>query len=317
MQSAKKKEEEVAPKLTMVPPPQDADAALKAVLLEVEQIARKGSPHVNVEVQVVVRKIKAVLADVRSDAMLYEALKSLASARLFDFKCVNRLGTNVSALWLAGHHAKREKEQSERAVPEETAKEATHIREELTRTMRYHFGRDPVEGPSVNAIQNSVDYLELTNDLRYLHELSVRFHERLSRDAMYDTKMAARAKHLCEEIMGALDHTAVDEIRWIDRVAALWSLVKADYNELKNVGRFVLRATPDEAERRFPSLVKGPTRSKRATDAHEPRTPTNDNTTPRGALPAQDVAAPTDTMPAEGVPVSVKSAGRKMKRSRR
>jgi hypothetical protein len=160
------------------------------------------------------------------------------------------------------------------------------VREELTSAVRYHFRRDPVEGPVVNAIKNGPDYLVLANDLRYLHEMFLRFPATLARDRFYDAKMIADAKRLSDEILDALDRTAVDSIRWVDRVATLWSMVKTDYNELKSVGRFLLRATPSEAERRFPALAHSPGRPRRsATKGSTTKTPANNNSTHNASVP--------------------------------
>ena len=78
-------------------------------------------------------------------------------------------------------------------------------------------------------------------------------------------------------------------LREVDRVAALWSIVKADHDELLEVIRFLLRATPDRGKGRFPRLVGGPGRSKRAS--------ASEGEVEEGDVPAEEPeeAAPTPT----------------------
>ncbi len=88
---------------------------------------------------------------------------------------------------------------------------------------------------------------------------------RVARDAFYDPAHVADAKRIGDQLRDALDARESDEVRWVDRAAALWATVRADYAELQQVGRFLLRATPELAKETFPALVKGgPGRGKRS-----------------------------------------------------
>lgn len=258
-----------APARTMMPAPVSDEEALEEVLREVEQIARRGAPVVNVDVQVAAQKVKAALADLREDVRLYERVKAQAAVGEFDFDVLDRLQRNGPALWLLGHRARVEREQSARLIDEATLNRATYVRAELGRIATYHFGRDPLEGAAVLKIGNSIDHQVLANDLRYLHDLCVRRRKKLEGDANLTPDLLKDARRISDELLDAFGDRASTGLREADRVAALWSVVKADHDALLEVLRYLLRATPDRGKARFPRLVGGPGRSKRTNSAGE------------------------------------------------
>ncbi len=250
--------------LSMAPAPVDDEAALREVLREVDPLARR-SASVNVDVQVPGRRLRRVLGRIRRDARLYESLKTLAAVGLFDFEVLNRLQRAAPALWLVGHRAKLERARGARAVDPALVERGAFVREEMARIARHLFGRDPIEAAAVNDLDHGNDHLRLANHLRYLHDLFVRHEARVARDAFYDPAHVVDAKRIGDQLRDALDARESDEVRWVDRAAALWATVRADYAELQQVGRFLLRATPELAKETFPALVKGgPGRGKSA-----------------------------------------------------
>jgi cell division septation protein DedD len=251
----------------MEPGPVSDEEAVAEVIREVDQIARRGATPVNVDVQVAAQKVKAALKDLRADAALYARVKGQASVGEFDFAVLDRLQRNGPALWLLGHRAKIEREQSARLLDEATLARAMDVRVELLRVASYHFGRDPKEADTLEAIGNTGDHLLLANDLRYLHGLCVRHKKRLAADANCTPELVAEARQLADRLREAMEGRASSELREVDRVAALWSMVKPDHDALVEVLRYLLRASPDRGKGRFPRLVGGPGRGRRASEA--------------------------------------------------
>ena len=290
---------------TMAPAPVSDEEALSGVLREVDQIARRGTPPVNVDVQVAAQKVKATLKDLRADVRLYERVKTQASVGELDFAMLDRLQRNGPALWLLGHRAKLEREESARLVDAATLERGLEVRAELLRVAAYHFGRDPIEGANVGAIGHTNDHLLLANNLRYLHDLCVRHKKRLEGDANCAPALVAEARHIADLLRDALDGRASSELREADRVAALWSIVKADHDELLEVLRFLLRGTPDRGKGRFPRLVGGPGRSKRAAGSEGDDEGDGPAEEPEGEAAPTPVVAPTDAVkPAEVKPAA-------------
>lgn len=293
---------------TMEPEPMSDEEAVRAVLRDVERIARQGAPQVNVDVQVAAQKVKATLKDLRADAALYGRVKAVAGVGEFDFGALDRLQRNGSALWLLGHRAKLEREQSARLLDEATLARAMTVRTELHRVVVYHFGRDPKESAAVAAIGNGPDHLVLANDLRYLHDLCAREKKRLANDANCPPALVLEARTLADGLRDALAGRASNGLREVDRVAALWSLVKVDHDALVTVLRFLLRETPDGGKGRFPRLGAGPGRAKRASDNDnegddDGEAPANDPTDPAPVAPTDaKPVAPTDAKPAADPP---------------
>jgi len=286
----------------MEPGPVSDEEAVAAVIREVDQIARRGATPVNVDVQVAAQKVKAALKDLRADDGLYARVKAQASVGEFDFAALDRLRRNGPALWLLGHRSKLEREQSARLVDEATLDRAMEVRVELLRVAIYHFDRDPKEADTVKAIGNTRDHLLLANDLRYLHDLCVRHKKRLAADANCTPELVAEARKTADLLREALEGRASNELREADRVAALWSIVKADHNALVEVLRFLLRASPDRGKGRFPRLVGGPGRSKRTAEGEGDE---------EGEVPAEEPEAappptPVDAKPAEAKPAEPK-----------
>ena len=312
--------------LSMAPAPLDDESALRDVLREVDPIARR-SASVNVDVQVPGRRLRRVLARIRRDARLYEGFKLLAAVGIFDFEVLNRLQRAAPALWLVGHRAKLERARGARTVDAATVERGVFVREEMARIARHLFGRDPIEAPAVNDLDNGNDHLRLANHLRYLHDLFVRHEARVARDVFYDATHVADAKRIGDLLRDALDGRESDEVRWVDRAAALWANARADYAELQQVGRFLLRATPDLAKETFPALVKGgPGRGKRAVEDDAADEEAVDDAPPpanEAEKPAEEKAAPVVAAPAEGraetpaeKPAVVKAGAKAKKRAK-
>jgi hypothetical protein len=168
------------------------------------------------------------------------------------------------------------------------------VRTVLRRVAEYHFGRDAKEGAAVAAIGNGPDHLVLANDLRHLHDLCAREKKRLASDANCPPVLVTEARTLADHLRDALAGRASNGLGEVDRVAALWSLVKADHDALVTVLGFLLRETPDGGKGRFPRLGAGPGRAKRASD--------NDNEGDDDE-PADDPAAPAPIAPTDAKPV--------------
>jgi hypothetical protein len=261
--------------LTIAPAALDDDSALASILVEVD--ARIGSPTaaLNVDPQKAADTVIAVITAFRKDRGLYQRFKVLAAVGEVKFELLARLNRYAPALWHAAHNHKIERGDSDRAVPEEILSLGQEIRKELHRVLDYHFHDDPELGPRLARIRNTNDRLVLANDLRFLATVALDHGDVLVGDRRYKPKRVKQALGVSTDIRSALGADEVAPVRWLDRCAVLWTLVLRDYDELKQVGRFLLRAQPDEAKRKFPSLVKsqGGRRKKTAPTEGEPAAP--------------------------------------------
>jgi hypothetical protein len=317
--------------LTIQPISIDDDGVLQSVLTEIDATLGGPTAHINVELQPAADTVIRVIAGLRGDAALYQRYKVLAAVGETDFAVLTRLNRYAPAMWFAAYRDKLEREAPTRAVSEATVVRGGELRDELHRVLGYHLGKHPVEGPRLRAITRGNDYLALANNLRYLAELAIEHGELLTTDRQYEATWVQEALGISTEVRLSLGAKVVPDVRWLDRCAALWTHVQRDYAELANTARFLLRARPDEAKRRFPSLVKGGGR--RSDDVEEvpevdtanddSDAPANDAEAKADAPPAQDAPTPTaDAKPAEPkgptvVKATKKTAAKKTKKTAR
>lgn len=242
---------------TIQPVSIDDAGILQAVLAEVDAGLGAPTAHVNVDLQTAADAVIRVIAGLRGDGALYGRYKVMAAVGETDFAVLTRLNRHAPAMWFAAYRDKLEREAPGRVLTEATVKRAGDLRDDLLHVLGYHLGKDPAEGPRLRAITRGNDHLALANNLRYLAELAIAHGELLAGDRQHDPDGVQEALALSTEIRLARGAKEVPDVRWLDRCAVLWTGVQRDYAELANVGRFLLRARPDEAKRRFPALVKG------------------------------------------------------------
>ena len=258
---------------TLVPVAVDDDAMLTTILAETDAKIGTATATLNVDPQAAADTVIAVVTALRDDKALYARYKALVAIKEADFNVLVRLNRYAPALWLAGYHHKLEREESPRAVPEEVVTRGMELRDALHLVLHYHFHDDKELGPGLARVQRKQDHRVLANDLRFLATAALDHADELVHDRRYVPEQVKEALGVSSEIRRALGAKEVAPVRWLDRCRVLWSLVQRDYDDLQEVGRFLLRAQEDEGRRRFPSLVKGGG-SRRKDTGEEP--PAND-----------------------------------------
>lgn len=240
-------------KFTLRPAPEDGEVAWGAMADEVD--ARVGAPvtTVNTELQEAAERAIDVLDRLHGDEGLYAKFKLAGSVGLFDFAVLKRTQTVAWALWHARHEQRCEELMPERKVDDVTLEEAVTLRAKLARVAKYHLEFHQDEGPLVQSVTADRERRKIANDLEVLAKVFKRHYELLTSDPYYEADGAERAHVLAMVILRALGKT--ERATWTDRCAVLWTMLLADYKEVRDAGRWLLRARPDEAIARFPGLV--------------------------------------------------------------
>jgi hypothetical protein len=280
---------------TIQPVSIDDGSVLQSVLAEVDAAIGAPTAQINLDLQTAADTVIRIIAGLRGDGALYGRYKVLAAAGETDFAALTRLNRNAPALWLAAYRYKLEREAPGRLLTEDTLKGYHELRDRLHFVLSYHFGDEEKEGPRLRAVTRSPDHLVLANNLRYLAELAIERADELAHDRKLDPHDVQRALAGSTDVRVALGAKEVPEVRWLDRAAVLWTRVQHDYAELAYIGRFLLRARPEEAGRRFPSLVRS--RGRRRDDVAEaPDDEAKDDAT--GDATAHDAAKAEGAKPA-------------------
>jgi hypothetical protein len=283
---------------TIQPVSIDDDGVLQRVLAEVDESLGAPTAQINVDLQTAADAVIRVIAGLRGDGGLYGRYKVLAAVGETDFAALARLNRHAPAMWFAAYRYKLEREAPGRVLTEDALAGYNDLRDRLHFVLSYHFGDDAKEGPRLRAVSRSRDHLVLANNLRYLAELAVERTDDLAHDRKLDPHDVQRALAGSTEIRLALGAKEVPDVRWLDRAAVLWTLVQRDYAELANIGRFLLRGRPEEARRRFPSLVRSGGR--RSDDVVEAPDDEAKGEAEEGDAPANDAAkAEAPATPAE------------------
>ncbi len=240
-------------KFTLRPAPEDGEVAWASLSDEVD--ARVGAPvtTVNTELQEAAERAIDVLDRLHGDEGVYERFKLAGSVGLFDLAVLKRTQTIAWALWHARHEQRCEEMMPERKVDDVTVEEAVTLRAKLARVATYHLESHKDDGPLVRSVTADRERRKIANDLEVLAKVFKRHHALLTSDPYYEAGSAERAHALAMVILRALGKT--ERATWTDRCAVLWTMLLADYKEVRDAGRWFLRARPDEALARFPGLV--------------------------------------------------------------
>lgn len=283
--------------LTVPPVSDDGEAQWRAVAAQVDALVHEPFPRVNVDPQEAADRVLAIVHAVCNDPALYRRFKVIAATGEFDFGAFERVLQRAPALWYARHQQLLEERQSDAVVPEAVVLRAIALRDAMARLARYHFEDHPDEAELVASFTALHDRSVIANELVSLAELYARHPAIVSADRRYVDTDEAEAPRLSSQIRRSLGERHADGVRWTDRVAALWSLLQRDYNELRALGLWLLRARPEAAKERLPPLVLRTGRRAKADDSVDDE-PADDEAP---AAPANDAVAPTpvaDTKPA-------------------
>jgi hypothetical protein len=314
-------------RFTIVPVSMEDSHVLDAVMTEIDPRVGGRTAHINVNLQEASDVVNRAITDIRADKALYSQIKLLASGGIVEFALIMRLNRNATALWFAAFHDKLEREADTFVLSPEELTHANTLRVELLELALHYHRKDPLEGPRLRAITHENDHLKLANDLYYLTELISRDEKRLRNDPNYRATDVRDARALSVRIRANKADREITGMRWRDRAAVLWTDLQKDYAELSKMVHFLLRATPDRAEKTVPTLVRGGGKRKSANDTENvPDTRKPEPADEEAAAPTKPVAteiaaplvaAPTSVAaPAKATSTAASKRGSTKKKSR-
>ncbi|MFO0602886.1 MAG: hypothetical protein U0324_47610 [Polyangiales bacterium] len=255
----------------------------------------------------------SVCDDVRDDAALYARFLKQAEAGEFDAEGFRKLQQLAGGAW----HARRMQLRAESGDTEETVPAALiEAGDELVGRMlpvaRYHLAKVPAAASVVAGINTSRGHMRLANNLLNLAELYQTHRAVIEGDRVnYRATDADEAGRVASAIVTSLaDTSAGGADVWGDRCARVWTLLSDCYEQVQAVGHYLLRATPDAARERFPSLVAG----SRATPSRKDATPAQPAADP--ATPGQPAADPQPAAPTEPATPRAAATPKRKRRTR-
>jgi hypothetical protein len=277
---------------SIVPPPEDGEAAWVLVAKSVDEATRGETLKINLDMQEFCDRAYVTITELRANRELYTKFKRLGAAGFFEFAVIERLYLNLPALWYARHMQQEEDATHRRRAPAELIARASERRARMFRIANYHLEHHSEEGALLREIKFSTDHQQLANDLVTLVKMFERHHEAIAADVHFKADDLAGARNDSQDIRRARGRTESSAITWSERCAVLWTRVQRDYVELRATGAWLLRDKPDDARRRFPPMFERAShRTKDAADSANDTAPANE------AKPAEPVPAVGATPP--------------------
>ena len=250
---------------TMGPAPDDGRSAWMLVQPEVDARVGGAVKSSNVERQEAAEKAIDTIESLHADPQLYGIFKRLAAAELFRFSRLERSRTLAWALWYVRHCERNGELAPEWVVPEATVNEALGVRARVARVAVYHLEDHPEDSVLVKSVNGSLDRREIGNQLQTLRDVCERHHALLATDRKWAEDDFIRLGALTQEFVRALGRG--ERAGWAERGAVLLEMLLDEYKDVRETGRWILRAQPAKAVERFPGLV--PSRRTRATGAKD------------------------------------------------
>jgi hypothetical protein len=263
----KTKEANSTEHLTLAPGPQDGESAWKLVQREVDARIGGAVKSSYVERQYAAEKAIAAIEALHEEPVVYGVMKGLAALKTFRFDRLERTRTLAWALWYVRHCEKLDELAPDRMVSEATVKEAVEIRARVLRIARHYLEDHVSEGVIVASINGSLERREIGNHLLALKGVCERNVGLLSKDFKWNNQDYARLGTLSQEFVRALGKS--DKSDWSARGAVLLEMLQDEYKDVRDTGRWILRAQPEEGALRFPFLV-APRKSKGRGTVDEP-----------------------------------------------
>lgn len=156
--------------------------------------------------------------------------------------------------------------------------------------------KHPTDQTVVEAVGRKKGHRALANDLVTMADNYKRHHAVVSKDTQnYRETDEADARVVAADIRKALANRVPGVSLWTERCVRVYTLLRAAYGAVQSTGRWLLRDTPEEAERRFPSLVAGSRNEPRARKKATPATPVDGSDAPV-AQRHQDLSALGDAL---------------------
>ncbi len=283
----KKKTEEVTEKTKLTtPPPGDAADAWKAVETEASTLSEQSLEPLHVDLQAAGETATAVVGDVRGDAALSTRFTRVIEIGELPKGALGRVVLLANAAWYVRHEQSLAESTHTRAqAPADLVERATELRVRMRKVGVYYLEKHVTDGPVVEAVGRKKGHRALANDLVTMADLYKRHHAVISKDTQnFRETDEADARALAADVRKALTTRGTPELAlWTDRCVRVYTLLRKAYAAVQSTGRWLLRDTPEEAERRFPSLVAGSRSEPKARKKAAPVTPVDTPVTPSSA----------------------------------
>lgn len=286
MEKKKQNVEEVIEKARPTTPPADASEAWKAVETEAVMLSEQALEPLHVDLQAAGETATAVIGDVRGDAALSTRFARVIEIGELPKGALGRVVLLANAAWYVRHAQSLAESTHTRAqAPAELVERATELRARMRKVGVYYLEKHPTDGPVVEAVGRKKGHRALANDLVTMADVYKRHDAVVSKDTQnFRDTDEADARALATDIRKALASRETPELAlWTDRCVRVYTLLRKAYAAVQSTGRWLLRDTPEEAERRFPSLVAGSRSEPKVRKKAAPVTPVDTPVTPSSA----------------------------------
>ncbi|MFO0646949.1 MAG: hypothetical protein U0326_11980 [Polyangiales bacterium] len=240
------------------PPTPGSAESWRLVEDEAEKLAPGEVVSPRVDLQDTAETALTVVDDLSDDAALAARIAAIAATGEVSADLISKTQRYAGAAWYARHRQLlAEAAQSMVVVPESLVTKGNEIFERMLKLAQYHFADHATEGAIVATINAAPGHRRLANNLITLSELYGRNRDAVKTDPKnYQPTDERDARKTAAEIIKALSVSEDSDAElWKGRCARVWTLLSRTYGELQSLGRWMLRATPELAAERFPSLI--------------------------------------------------------------
>lgn len=261
------------------PPMPGSPEIWRLVEAEVDAVPAGEAIAPRVDLQAASEVALTSLGDLGDDAALLARFNAVCATGEVDADVVTRTQRYAGAAWYARHRQlKAEAVQTSEIVPEALVSRADEVFGRMHALAQYHFKHDPELGPVLASMNRSPGHRKMANQLLSLSETYAKHSEKVAADPVnYRASDQRDARKAAGEIIKSLSDVGGSEVElWKGRSARVWSLLSRSYEEFAGLGRWLLRATPEAAMERFPSLVAESRSAATPRKVEVPVTPTPD-----------------------------------------
>lgn len=249
----------------------------KAQAIPHDQVTR-GGVNLDMAASIALGAVKRL----EDDPTIEKRLRSF-TADVFDTECIDRLPVLAAALVYARQKALTDAATTSSAlVPVELIERATAIRARMLALAEYWFNDDEMLREEIADIRRDTGHLDTASDCARLAAIYLAHPNVVSKDAKnYRKTDAADALEVASQIRKL--YTVQTEKPWPERANRVFTLLEADYDEVRTAVAFAFRNSPQKVAL-FPSLRPGG-RKRRSTSG-------NDTTAPQTPAPTGPELAP-------------------------
>lgn len=239
------------------PPMPGSPEIWRLVEAEVDAVAASEATTPRVDLQAASEVALTATGNLSEDPALLARFDVICATGEVAADLLTRTQRLAGGAWYARHRQlKAEAAETTAVVPEATVKRAEELFTRMQDLVTYHFKNDPEIGPEAAAMNRSPGHRKMANQLLSLSETYAKYPEKVASDPVnYRASDQRDARKTAGEIIKALSDSGASEVElWKGRSARNWSLLLRAYEEFASLCRWLLRATPEDAMERFPSL---------------------------------------------------------------